>query len=333
MKHEKIFIENDKSEVVEAQAPVIISASRATDVPALFQDWFVKRLQKGHLVWKNPFNAVYQYISFQKTRLIVFWSKNPAPIIPLLPIISEIIPNYYFQFTLNNYDNEHFEPNIPSFEERLETFMKLSETIGKQKVIWRFDPLLITENFSVDKLLKKIEHTGNQLKNHTEKLVFSFADIEGYKKVKNNLKRQNIEYLEFNEQKMNEVAEEISKMNKNWNFELATCSEPVVLQKYQISHNKCIDDDLIKKLFPKDEKLMEFIGFKISQKNIFEEEIFQRKNLKDSGQRKFCGCIISKDIGKYNTCKHLCAYCYANVSSKTVLQNYEALKEKNANYE
>lgn len=312
----KINIRKTNGEMAEAQAPVIISASRATDIPAFYSDWLINRIEEGYVKWRNPFNGMPLYVSFDKTRLFVFWSKNYKPLLKHLAFFDEKGYNYYFQFTLNDYDAEKLEPNVPNVESRIETFVKLSEQAGKEKVVWRFDPLILTERIGVDELLKKIERIGNQLKGHTDKLVFSFADIGLYKKVQNNLLKNSISYREFSEPTMHEFAAGLQKLNENWHLTLATCAEHISLDKYDIVHNKCIDDDLIIKLFPEDKALMDFLG----------------GTHKDTGQREYCGCIASKDIGEYNTCPHSCEYCYANASKKVALRNWQ-LHKQNSNSE
>ncbi|HRS59980.1 MAG TPA: DUF1848 domain-containing protein [Bacteroidia bacterium] len=334
MNWDKIKIQNKDGEVIEAQAPIIISASRSTDIPAFYSDWFIKRLEEGYVKWKNPFNGVPLYVTFKKARLFVFWSKNPKPMLKYLGFLNERKYNYYFQFTLNDYDKEKLEPRVPNVQSRIETFQQLSERIGKEKVIWRFDPLILTDTIGVDELLRKVENIGNQLRNHTEKLVFSFADIKIYKKVQNNLRNNSILHQEFNERTMNEFALGLQSLNKNWNFELATCAEQIPLEKYGIKHNKCVDDDLMIKLFSQDKVLMDFLGVKIAPADIFNvsPSITKTRDNKDKGQRQFCGCIISKDIGEYNTCPHLCEYCYANTSKELALKNWK-LHKQNPNNE
>ncbi len=167
--------------------------------------------------------------------------------------------------------------------------------------------------------MKKV---GDELAGYTDKLVISFADINVYNRVTKNLESAKQDFREFNKEECDRIAEGLFELNKNWNIEIATCAEKVDLDKYKIKHNRCIDDELMIKLFPDDRPLMDFLGV---NGNGLQGEIFEtkdeRRNLKDKGQRKECGCIISKDIGQYNTCGHLCLYCYANHSSKQAENN------------
>ncbi len=323
MIRDKVIISLKNGETVEAQAPVIISASRSTDIPAFYSDWFIHRLKEGYSVWINPFHGKKSYVSFDQTRLIVFWSKNPKPMLKYIDYLDQRAIDYYFQFTLNDYEEEGLEPNVPPLQSRIETFIRLSERIGKSKLIWRFDPLLMTDTIGVYELLRKIENIGNHLKRYTEKLVFSFADIEIYKKVKANLLQNSIRYRDFDEESMTEIAKGIQLLNREWNFEIGSCAEKIDLETYGIVHNKCIDDDLIIRLFRQDDQLMNFIGAKVMP----DGEFMKTKYLKDKGQRKLCGCIISKDIGAYDTCPYLCGYCYANSGLGTVIRNYKKHKE------
>ena len=324
MKWEKFYIINQQGDSVQAQSPVIVSASRATDIPAFYSNWFINRLQDGYVKWINPFNGVPLYVSFRDTRLVVFWTKNPKPLMKHLDYINEKIPNYYFQYTLNDYDVEKLEPSVLDVKRRVDTFVELSDKIGKEKIIWRFDPLMLTDKIGVDELLRKTENVGNQLKGYTDKMIFSFADIKNYKKVQYNLQKNNVNYVEFDEEKMNQYASGLQELNKNWGFEIGTCAEKIPLEQYGIKHNKCIDDDLMIKLFKHDEKLMEFLGVKIIPNNFSREDIIKKtRDNKDKGQRELCGCIMSKDIGEYNTCPHGCKYCYANTTKEIALLNWK----------
>ncbi|GAF04644.1 DUF1848 domain-containing protein [Saccharicrinis fermentans] len=325
----KLDLTNDQGQNVSAQAPIIVSASRSTDIPAFYADWFIERWKKGYIKWKNPFNGVPLYVSFEKTRAVVFWTKNPRPMMKYLPFLIENIKNFYFQFTLNDYDLEGYEGNVPPVQSRINTFIELSKQIGRKQVIWRFDPMILTDAITVDILLDRVKNIGDQLQHYTNKLVFSFADIGIYKKVATNLKKENIVYQEFTETTMHQFAKGLQELNKEWNFEIGTCAEKIDLKQYGIVHNKCVDDDLMIDLFQHDEELMKFLGVTITPATLFDPtpKIEKKKNNKDKGQRELCGCIKSKDIGQYNTCPHECVYCYANTSIEVARKNYKTHKE------
>jgi len=346
--NEKTTIITSQGHSVEATAPVIISASRSTDIPAFYAQWFVNRLRAGYCVWYNPFNQKPMYISFKNCKVIVFWTKNPRPLLPLLHELDERGIHYYFQFTLNDYDNEHFEPNVPSVEQRVATFRQLSELVGSKRVIWRFDPLIVTPQLSPRDLLLKVWNLGNQLRGLTNKLVFSYIDIKAYRKVQANLvketdqfNRDSIDKAEFTLEQMDEIADGLSKCRnrwaeEGWNIELATCGEQIDLSRYGIAHNRCIDGELMKRLWPDDSELLYYLNYgELPDTNSLFGIDFNRPSLspekmKDKGQRKLCGCMISKDIGMYNTCSHFCIYCYANASKELVQRNrqkHNALSE------
>ena len=307
MQHKKIQILTDSGTKVIASAPIIISASRATDIPAFYTRWFFERLSKGYVVWRNPFSGQPSYISFENTHFIVFWSKNPKPLIPYLSELKKRGIGIYIQYTLNDYVDEKLEPNLPSLDERIATFQKLVELLDLGAVVWRFDPLILTDNITIKHLLDKISYIADKLVGYADKLVFSFADIASYKKVERNMQVAGANYREWDEPAMLEFASQLSELNKSkWNFRVATCSEAIPLEKYGIEHNRCIDPDLILSLAPNDAKLNNFLA-----------------NAKtDKGQRKLCGCILSKDIGSYNTCPHGCVYCYANTSPNSAQKNF-----------
>ncbi len=334
---EKVIFKTNSGETIKAIAPVIISASRSTDIPAFYAKWFFNCLAKGYCTWYNPFNQQKMYISFEKCRVIVFWTKNPAPIIPFLPELDKRGIHYYFQVTLNDYVKEGFEPNVPSVKERVDTFKTLSSLIGKEKVIWRFDPLIITPNMGPRELLTRIWNVGNKLKGYTDKLVFSFVDVKAYRKVQNNMvketmlfTKEDVENAEANHSQRIEIVEGLMNIREawykdGWDVEMATCAEDIDLESYGIVHNRCIDGELMKRIFSDDKELVYYLNtLKWPEKDMFGEipPIPQKpKNVKDPGQRKICGCMVSKDIGMYNTCRHFCIYCYANTSKEAVLKN------------
>lgn len=337
MATDKLSIIIDSGEQVEALAPVIISASRSTDIPAFYAEWFFNRLAKGYCVWYNPFNQQKMYVSFERCKVIVFWTKNPKPMLPFLPELDKRGIHYYFQVTLNDYADEGFEPHVPSVAQRVETFRELSGMIGKERVIWRFDPLIMTPSITPRVLLGRIWTIGNRLKGYTDKLVFSFVDVKAYRKVQNNLlketgcfTKESVETAEMNVGQRQEIIDGLVKLREawavaGWNITLATCAEEMDLTACGIEHNRCIDGDLMERIFGADQDLVYYLRTGI----LPERDLFgvlptlpdKCKNLKDKGQRKVCGCMMSKDIGMYNTCRHLCVYCYANTSKEYVLKN------------
>ena len=345
MAWEKQLITKEDRTNVQAMAPMIISASRSTDIPAFYSDWFFDRLKKGYSAWVNPFNKEKYYISYKNCRFVVFWSKDPRPLIPHLDELNELGIGWYIQYTMNDYENEKLELGVPELHERINTFKEISTKYGKEHVIWRFDPLILTDEISVDVLLEKVRNVGEQLLGFTEKLVFSFADIKNYKKVQENLTHYGIKWVDWDTESMNKFAEGLAELNKARKYRLATCCEQIDLDYYGIEHNRCVDDELITRISYKDKALMKFLGIDIKCVDdylFWPEEMpkdailidgnyygVRTKNNKDGGQRALCGCIVSKDIGQYNTCPHMCKYCYANSNFDTACENYKSFTETN----
>lgn len=291
--------------MVEAVEPVIISASRATDIPAFYAPWFFERLRRGYAMWVNPFNNRPQYVSFSRTRFIVFWSKNPAPLLPYLDELSIRNMRCYLQYTLNDYESEGLEPHVPPLAQRIDTFKRITETLGHGSVVWRFDPLVLTARLGVEGLLERVRGIAAQLRGYAEKLVFSFADISGYRRVGPNLRRAGIDYREWEEADMHGFAKGLHSLGLG--LDLATCAESVDLSEYGVSHSRCINPDLIARLAPQDA--------------ILQSHLHAMK--RDRGQRALCRCIDSKDIGRYGTCPHGCLYCYANASPQAAREMYQ----------
>ena len=335
---QKTQIQRDNGMMAVAQAPVIISASRSTDIPAFYADWFFHRLKVGYSAWINPFNGVKSFVSYDKCRFIVFWSKNPKPLLEHLDELKERNIGCYIQYTLNDYEKEGLEKGVPPLEKRIDTFKRLVDKLGKGRVIWRFDPLILTDKIAIDDLLRKVENIGDQLQGYTEKLVFSFADIALYKKVKANLDKSHVNYQEWKVPQMEEFAQKLSELNQKWHYQLATCGEKIDFVQYGIQHNRCVDDDLMIRFAHHDKTLMDFLGVEIKsvENSLFGTEpippnamklsetqyAIKKKDNRDKGQRQFCGCMVSKDIGEYNTCPHLCEYCYANASKEVAVDNF-----------
>ncbi|MDR1923126.1 MAG: DUF1848 domain-containing protein [Planctomycetaceae bacterium] len=277
-------------------SPVIVSASRATDIPAFFGEWFLEQIGNGYCIWQNPFNRKYQLVSFKNLQAVVFWTKNPEPFLRLLDKFDRMNLAYYFQFTLNNYEAEKFEPNLASLKSRIKIFRELSRRIGKERVIWRFDPVLVSGGLESEVVFGRICDIGDQVVGFTDKLVFSFVDIANYVKVSRSIRKISQPPRELTLSEKYWFASRLADQKKSWHIEIATCAEDIDLSEYGITANRCIDPDLLRKIAPNNTDLLSYLS------NV----------TKDKGQRNLCQCTTAKDIGQYNTCQHNCIYCYAN---------------------
>mgnify|MGYP002623897184 CR=1 FL=1 len=253
----------------------------------------MNRLRESFVLVRNPMN--YHQVSRVSLRpavidCAVFWTKNAAPTLPLLAEIEQSWP-FYFQYTLNAYGKE-IEPGLPAIQARLQAFQALSRQIGPGRVIWRYDPVLLTDAYTVDWHIAQFGQIAAALRGCTETCVFSFVDL--YPKVQHNVKGLAIRGCEADD--MNRLAEAFSRMAGENGMELRTCAEAVDLDRFGIRHGCCVDGALIQRL----------IGWKLTAK-------------KDPSQRPECGCLESVDIGQYNTCRHGCKYCYATFNPQSVI--------------
>ena len=277
---------------------MIISASRRTDLPAFYSEWLYNRLREGYVLVRNPMN-IHQIgkinLSPDVVDGIVFWTKNPIPMMNRLSELEKYV--YYFQFTLTAYDRD-VEPNLPSKNESLiPAFQQLSRAIGRNRVIWRYDPIFFNDRYTLDYHCKYFRVLAAKLSDYTEKCTVSFLDL--YKNTERNVRPLNIQQ-ETAEMQI-EVMQRFSDIAKQYGIYVDTCAEKIDLSGLQIPHACCID------------------------KQRFERLGNCKLNLgKDSNQRSECGCVASIDIGTYNTCKHGCLYCYANYSQNTVRKNTQA---------
>ncbi len=282
---------------LKKEHPIIISASRRTDLPAFYTDWLISIFKKGCMIWKNPFNpSQKKEIYLNKTRLIVFWSKNPTLLADNLDLFNKKGIHYYFQFTLNPYP-EYLEPNLPALDKRIDLFKKIVDKSGMKNVIWRFDPIFLSKDIDENYIYDSILSIGKKLDGYAEQMVISFVQL--YSKVKKKLKKAGIICSEITNDKKINILKKIGRINKQLNLEITSCAEPLnmnnELESIGIKKGSCIGPDIIKRLFSQDKILPGHI----------------EKVKKDKGQRKECGCIRSIDIGSYNTCSHNCIYCYA----------------------
>lgn len=325
MPHERVLLATESGIKVEAVAPAVISASRATDIPAFFSQWFFNRLEKGYCAWRNPFNGKKYWVSFQNTRAIVFWSKNPLPLLPYLPILDKKKIACYFQFTLNDYEEEGLEPFVPPLSLRLETFRLLSQKLGPERIVWRCDPLILAGNTTPEILLEKIGRIGEALEHKTKKLVFSFADVRNYARVKRSLAlylggMEEANRAEPTLVQQKQLAGGLARLRDGWQksgwaMELAACAEDTDLREFGILKSNCIDAALIGRLCAR-----------FSQQGLLPglSGCSAISLPRDRNQRNGCACAESKDIGAYGTCRHFCLYCYANSSRSKVENNLRA---------
>ena len=274
---------------------MILSVSRRTDIPNYYSDWFIARIKDGFLYVRNPMN-VHQIskidLSPEVVDCIVFWTKNPANMIEKLEDLQKYM--YYFQFTMTGYGKD-VEPNLPNKrEELIPTFKRLSEKIGKERVIWRYDPILISKRYTMNYHLQAFEEIADNLADYTERVVISFVDF--YSKTKRNARGLGIRQI--TDEEMFEVAGKMAQIASKYNLIIETCAEQINLHEIGIQHGSCIDKKLIERL----------LGCKLIAK-------------KDKNQRAGCGCFESVEVGTYNTCLNGCKYCYANFNDRRVEDN------------
>lgn len=274
---------------------MIVSASRRTDIPNYYSEWFFNRIKEGYLYVRNPMNARQVSridLSPQVVDCIVFWTKNPFPMMSRLDEIKDY--QYYFQFTLTGYGRD-MEPNVPhKRQQMLSIFQALSDKIGKERVIWRYDPIVFTDRYTEAYHVKAFQEIASTLSGYTEKVVISFFDR--YSKTEKNM--EGIPVLDVKGSELHEFANKLAGIAKENHLQIATCAEALDLASCGIEHNCCIDRELIERL----------CGSRILGR-------------KDKNQRAECGCLESVEIGAYDTCQNSCKYCYANYSADRVERN------------
>jgi hypothetical protein len=321
----KVSIITDTGDTAIAIGPEILSVSRSTDIPAFFSAWFMNRLERGYLRWVNPFNNRESFVSLHNVKLIMFWSKNPKPLIPYFPILDQKNIDYCIQFTLNNYENEKLEPGVPDLESRINTFKEISSKIGKSRIFWRYDPLILTDKIPVELLMEKIKDVGEQISTFTSRLTISF--LVNYEKVNRNLAKAGVNTIPFTSKNISLIANGLQKLGNRWGIPVYSCAEEIDLGMYGILHGACIDPMHLIRTFPRNASIYQLAELNPLELSIPGLELPVRYK-KDPGQRKNCCCMVSKDIGRYDTCSHLCIYCYANMSDIKVLENCSKISMK-----
>jgi len=271
---------------------MIISASRRTDIPSYYSDWFFHRLEAGFVCTRNPMNPKQvSRISLTPDVVdgIVFWTKNPTPMLDKLHLLKDY--PFYFQFTLNAYGKD-LEANIPSKNDVvIPTFQQLSRQIGPERIIWRYDPIILTPKYTTEYHIHYFEKMAKRLSGHTRKCVISFVDL--YRHLGN-------QFTPLGELEIYELAGCFSDIADKYDLKLETCAETIDLSRFGIGHGRCIDGELLERI----------IGQPLSLS-------------KDKNQREECGCMSSIDIGMYDSCLNGCKYCYANHSPAAVQRNFK----------
>lgn len=273
---------------------MILSASRRTDIPCYYSEWFMNRLNAGFVSVRNPFNhAQVSRVSLSPDDIdcIVFWTKDAMNITPYLKEIDAMGYKYYFQFTLTPYGRE-IESNLRDKCAIEEIFINLAETIGKERVMWRYDPIILNDSLDIDFHKSNFERLCRKLSPHTNKVTISFVDT--YAKLKTDKIRK------LSDVEIAKLSEFIAGTAGSCGLKVKACCEKNDLTRFGIERASCIDGEVIEK---------------ICNKPI---DIKQDKN-----QREGCGCLKSTDIGAYNTCLNGCVYCYANHSPVTARRRYD----------
>ncbi len=278
---------------------MILNVSGRTDIVAFYTEWFINRYKEGYVDVRNPFNpSLVSRIKFENVDLIMFCTKNPLPIIKYLKDIDKPI---LFHITLTPYKND-IEPYVPDKAKIIEGIKEISNIIGIDNVCVRYDPIFISDKYTVEYHIKAFSKLCSLLNGYVKKVIVSF--IDNYKNVRSN--KQYINDLPFTEEIYKKIGENFSKIAKENNMTVQTCFEDRNLTEYGFIKGECISSEL---------------AFKLTGK------IY--KPWKARKERK-CNCVEMVDIGAYNTCNHLCKYCYANYDEKKVKNNIKQHDKKSS---
>ncbi len=290
--------------------PAIISARRRTDIPAYYSTWFMNRIKAGYCTAINPFNATPYRISLRPddVDVIVFWTRNPAPLFEHLPRLDELGYRYYFQYTVMA-NPRSIDPKSPSSRVAVETFRALAEIVGRQRVIWRYDPIVLSAETPPSFHVETHARLAEALHGATGRCVVSLVDV--YRKANKRLKELARKGIAIEETPQDALAGDTAQMLHalaetagRHGMEIVSCAEDLDLTPFGIAKGKCVDDGYIKSTFDLD----------VSHK-------------KDPGQREACGCVVSRDIGMYDSCLYGCQYCYATRDFGTAKTNNAEHKE------
>ena len=269
---------------------MLISASRRTDIPAFYADWLVNRFNAGYCLTKNPYNpAQVRRVSLlrQDVSGIVLWTKNAAPLLPKLSALEPF--SYYFQYSVTPYHSD-IESGIANKRKVIiPAFIELAKQIGSERVIWRYDPIVITSRYDFEYHIGAFTRLCELLAGSTQKCVISF--VIAYKTVTKNLRE--VGNIEVSFEDKIRLVESLLQIAKDHGITLCACCESAELYKIGVQPIACVDSTVFGKSLPK-----------------------------DKNQRKGCNCAVSVDIGAYNSCMNGCRYCYANHVDSLVGKNY-----------
>lgn len=269
---------------------MILNVSGRTDIVAFYSKWFLNRLKEGYVDVRNPFNPnLVSRIDFDDVDLILFCTKNPIPIVDKLGDIK--IP-YIFHVTITPYKDD-IEPNLPSKSKIIEAVKKISTRVGIDNIYVRYDPIFISEKYNIEYHIKAFTKLCSLLKGYVKTIIVSF--IDNYKNVRKNLPY--LKYRSFTEDDYKLIGENFSKIAKDNNMVIQTCFEERNLTEYGFIKGECMSKELAYKLTGKTYKKWQ-----------------ARKG-------NACNCVELVDIGVYNSCNHLCKYCYANYDESKVKEN------------
>lgn len=270
---------------------MIVSASRRTDIPAFYAAWFAARLRDGEVLVRQPYrprSVIRVDLSADAVDGVVLWTKNATPFLPVLPALAP--RPFYFQFTLNPY-GPPLEPGLPELAARIDTFRELSGRIGRHRVIWRYDPVVLSERTPPGYHLEQFDRLSRELCAYTDKCVMSFLDT--YARNRRALIQHRLRGATADE--MHEVASGFAAIARGRGLIVESCCEALLSPGSGVLPGRCIDAALLSRIAGKPLAVP-----------------------RDTGQRPGCGCARSVDIGAYGTCGHGCVYCYANGSAERV---------------
>ncbi len=278
---------------------MILNISGRTDIVAFYSDWLINRLKEGYIDVRNPFNPkMISRIMIDDVELLFFCTKNP---IPILKKINKINKKIYFHITLTGY-KEDIEPNLPPKKDIIEAIKKLSNIIGKDNIVIRYDPILLNDYYTVDYHIKAFEKICILLEGYISKILISF--IDNYKNVRKNM--ASLKYRDFTENDYKKIGINFSNIAKEHGLYVHTCFE---------------DRDLTEYGFIKDDCLSKELAYKLTGKK------YPKWKARKGGK---CNCVEMVDIGYYNSCKHFCKYCYANYDEKKVNENFNKHNPKSS---